>query len=88
MEETIKSMLCGTTSGGSSSLISASSEWKAVAACAAKLKATHLRDALENADRNANLLAEAEGIVLDYAREKVDGDAMAALFALARKANV
>ena len=45
MEETIKSMLCGTTSGGSSSLISASSEWKAVAACAAKLKATHLRDA-------------------------------------------
>jgi len=88
MEETIKSMLCGTTGGGSSSLISASSEWKAVAACAAKLKATHLRDALENADRNANLLAEAEGIVLDYAREKVDGDAMAALFALARKANV
>ena len=88
MEETIKSMLCGTTSGGSSSLISASSEWKAVAACAAKLKTTHLRDALENADRNANLLAEAEGIVLDYAREKVDGDAMAALFALARKANV
>ncbi|KAH8062576.1 glucose-6-phosphate isomerase [Aureococcus anophagefferens] len=46
------------------------------------------RDALENADRNANLLTEAEGIVLDYAREKVDGDAMAALFALARKANV
>jgi len=68
--------------------IAGTSEWKAVAAAAEQQKATHLRDQLGDNERCAALRCEAEGVLLDFARQKVDQDTVAKLMALARKANV
>ena len=68
--------------------IAGTAEWKAVAAAASQQKAKHLRDQLEDAERCASLRVEAEGVLMDFARQKVDQETMAKLVALARKANV
>ena len=59
-------------------LISDTDAWKAVAAAAEVQKGVHLREALDDAARNAALRLSAEGVVLDYAREKVDAATRAA----------
>ena len=68
--------------------IAGTAEWKAVAQAATQQKAKHLRDQLEDAERCASLRVEAEGVLLDFARQKVDQETMSKLVALARKANV
>merc|ERR1719217_1347547 len=68
--------------------IAGTAEWKAVAAAASQQKAKHLRDQLEDAERCASLRVEAEGVLMDFARQKVDQVTMSKLVALARKANV
>ena len=68
--------------------IAGTAEWKAVAQAATQQKAKHLRDQLEDAERCASLRVEAEGVFMDFARQKVDEDTMSKLVALARKANV
>ena len=68
--------------------IAGTAEWKAVAQAATQQKAKHLRDQLEDAERCASLRVEAEGVLMDFARQKVDQETMSKLVALARKANV
>ena len=68
--------------------IAGTAEWKAVVNAASQQKAKHLRDQLEDAERCASLRVEAEGVLLDFARQKVDQETMSKLVALARKANV
>ena len=68
--------------------IAGTAEWKAVVNAANQQKAKHLRDQLEDAERCASLRCEAEGVLMDFARQKVDQETMSKLVALARKANV
>jgi glucose-6-phosphate isomerase len=69
-------------------LISSSAEWKALAAHAAELQGQHLRTLMQDAARNAGLVAEFEGLYLDYSRQRVTPATMDLLHALARAANV
>lgn len=48
----------------------------------------HLRELLQDAERNAGMVVEAEGITLDFARQKATLETMRKLFALARAAQV
>jgi len=69
--------------------IDATPEWAAVQDHAARLRDTHLRDLFaSDADRAGRMTVEAAGLVADYSKHRVDADALAALFALARAADV
>lgn len=63
-------------------------DWAGLQAHAAKMKATHLRTLLQDKARNDSMFVKSGGIVLDYSREKVDGETMQKLFAVAEKAKV
>ncbi len=65
-----------------------SEEWKALAEHAAATKSLHLRDLLKDESRSAALFAEAEGISLDYSRQRVTVETMELLHALARAARL
>lgn len=69
--------------------IDATPEWAAVEDHAARLGDTHLRDLFDaEPDRAEQLTVEAANVVADYSKHRVDGPALAALFALARAADV
>ncbi|SHN46163.1 glucose-6-phosphate isomerase [Cryptosporangium aurantiacum] len=69
--------------------IDATPEWAAAGEHAARLRDTHLRDLFAaDADRADRLTVEAAGLIADYSKHRVDDDALAALFALARAADV
>ncbi|KAJ1461777.1 Phosphoglucose isomerase [Pelagophyceae sp. CCMP2097] len=55
---------------------------------AAALQGVHLRDLLKDGERNAALCVEAEGIVFDFARQKVTTETVAHLLQLARAADL
>lgn len=67
-------------------LVSALSEWKALKAHKESvIDSVHLRELLEDEDRVDSLTAEYDGILLDYARQRVTKDTMKLLYALADK---
>ncbi|CAJ1434746.1 unnamed protein product, partial [Effrenium voratum] len=59
-----------------------------LATSAKGLKGRHLRELLKDEARCDAMMVEAEGICLDYCRQKVDQDAMKQLFDLAKAAGV
>ena len=63
--------------------------WRNVHAHAARLKTVHLREMFaEDPDRAAALTCALDDLTVDFSKEKLDGAALDALFALARAANV
>ncbi|MFG1927062.1 glucose-6-phosphate isomerase [Cryptosporangium sp. NPDC048952] len=69
--------------------IDATPEWAAAGEHAARLRGTHLRDLFAaDAERADRLTVEAAGLVADFSKHRVDADALGALFALARAADV
>ncbi len=69
--------------------IDATDQWRTVARHAERLQATHLRE-LFDADpgRAEAMTLEAAELVADYSKHRVDADALAALFELARAGGV
>jgi glucose-6-phosphate isomerase len=64
-------------------------QWAAVRDHADRLRDAHLRGLFaQDPSRADRMTAEAAGILLDYSKHRVDGDALAALFELARAARV
>lgn len=65
-------------------IVSSTKAWKALEAhAAAQTKAgVHLRDLLQDKNRNAKLTAEHNGVFLDYARQRVDDETMRLLFGI------
>jgi len=68
-------------------------QWKAVAAHAARLKDTHLRDLFSGdvtsgASRAERYTIEAAGLIADYSKHRFDQEALNALFDLARAGQV
>jgi glucose-6-phosphate isomerase len=64
-------------------------EWATVRDHAARLRGTHLRELFDaDAGRAEKFTLEAAGLVADYSKHRVDADALAALFALARAGGV
>lgn len=59
--------------------------WKALSAHLENIQATHLRDLLQDDARCRALVAEHNGIFLDYCRQKVTTDTMEKLADLARE---
>ncbi|KAJ8601647.1 hypothetical protein CTAYLR_009834 [Chrysophaeum taylorii] len=68
-------------------VVSESPEYKAIEAWVAK-GIPHLRELLGSPERNAELRLEAEGMVMDYARQRLTPETMGLLFALARATGV
>lgn len=69
-------------------MISDSAEWKKLTAHAEVAKGLHLRTLLSDAGRCAALVAEHDGIYLDYSRENVTPETMAMLYDLASAAGL
>merc|ERR1719247_3881839 len=65
-----------------------SGDWNELQSQAAKMKAVHLKTLLQDKARNDSMFVRSGGIVMDYSREKVDGETMQKLFAVAEKAGV
>ena len=69
--------------------LTATPEWAALAEHHAGVGATHLRDLFAaDPDRGRRLVAEAEGITLDYSKQRVTDETMALLVTLARARGV
>lgn len=66
----------------------AAAAWSDVQGQAAKMKATHLRTLMADQARNDSMYVTNGPMVLDYCRQKVDGETMSKLFTLAEKAGV
>ena len=62
------------------SLVSASPAWKDLQTHARNKSGVHLRELLADEKRNASLVAEHNGIYLDYSRQRVDDETMKLLF--------
>ena len=69
-------------------MLSSTQEWKALEAEADKLKGLHLRELLGDAARCSALVAEHDGVYLDYSRENVTAETMGKLVALADAAGL
>jgi len=67
-------------------LISSTAEYAALAKHAPEVG--HLKELLQNAERNKGMLVEAEGIVLDYSRQRMTAETMPMLVKLAEKAGL
>ncbi|MEM6689172.1 MAG: glucose-6-phosphate isomerase [Planctomycetota bacterium] len=66
-----------------------SDAWKNLQSHYAEIKDRHLRDLFaEDADRGSRLTIDAEGIYLDYSKNRVTGETMKLLVALARQAKL
>ena len=69
--------------------VAATPEWAAVAAHAERLRDVHLRELFaQDGGRAAAMTVEAAGLVLDYSKHRLDGEALDALLELARAARV
>lgn len=67
-------------------LVSALPEWAALAAHKeAVIDHTHLRDLINDDDRSASLVAEYDGVLLDYSRQRITRETMRLLFNLAER---
>ena len=64
-------------------------EWRALIGHHGRLADVHLRQFFaDDPDRGTDMVARAGDLVLDYAKHRVDADALAALLAVARRAGV
>lgn len=63
-----------------SKLISSTQAWKDLAAHVDEISKTHLRDLLADEKRCAALVAESNGIYLDYSRQRVTERTLNLLF--------
>jgi glucose-6-phosphate isomerase len=69
--------------------ITATSEWAAAAAHADRLRGVHLRQLFaDDPGRAGTMTAEAAGLLLDYSKQRIDAEALQALFELGRAARV
>ena len=64
--------------------IAASSAWKALATHAKAIKATHLRDLMQDGKRCAAMTAEHDGMLLDYSRQNATAETLRLLLELAK----
>lgn len=62
--------------------------WQALGAAGTRLRDRHLRDLLADPDRFARFSVAAEGLLIDFSKEKLDEDALGALLDLARATGV
>ncbi|OQS03226.1 glucose-6-phosphate isomerase [Thraustotheca clavata] len=69
-------------------MISETNEWKRLLAHATAVQGTHLRQLLKDEARNAALVAEHNGITLDYSRQNATLETIDLLFDLAEKAQL
>ena len=69
-------------------MISSTPAWKALEEHAAAMKETHLKQLLADATRCGALVAEHDGIFLDYSRENVTAETMTKLYDLAAAAGL
>ncbi|OAY50758.1 glucose-6-phosphate isomerase, cytosolic [Manihot esculenta] len=72
----------------SSALISDTQPWKDLKAHVDDIKKTHLRDLLSDTDRCKSMMAEFDGIVLDYSRQQATVDTVNKLYNLAEAAHL
>lgn len=63
-------------------------EWTALKRHVAEMDKVHLRELLDDAERNQGMVVEHDGVVLDYARQLVRSDTMDMLFDLAMACEV
>ena len=71
-----------------SALISSMPAWRALCEHVSEVQATHLRDLLQDATRNATLSAEFESLLLDFSRQRVTPRTVQLLLELARQADL
>jgi glucose-6-phosphate isomerase len=69
-------------------MISATPAWSALAAHVAEIRGTHLRDLLQDGARAAAMVAEHDGVVLDFSRQNATAKTLGLLLDLARAADV
>ncbi|MBA2479304.1 MAG: glucose-6-phosphate isomerase, partial [Planctomycetes bacterium] len=69
-------------------MISDTAAWKNLTAHVAEIRSTHLRDLLQDERRCAAMVAEHDGIVLDFSRQNATAKTMELLIELAREADV
>ena len=69
-------------------LISSTPQWQALVEEAKVLKTKHLRDLLQDQERSSSLIAEYDGIVMDYSRQNASVQTMDKLFDLATTAKL
>jgi len=70
---------------GQNPLVSATPEWKRLQQHAKQIKATHLRDLLQDKERCDEMFAEHDGVYLDYSRQSATLETMKLLMELAEK---
>lgn len=68
--------------------IAATSAWKALVAHADEIRSRHLREQLRDPQRCAAMVAEFDGIVLDYSRQNAEPETLARLLDLAAAADL
>jgi glucose-6-phosphate isomerase len=68
--------------------IATSAAWKALANHATAIRATHLRDLLQDADRDAAMTVEHDGILIDFSRQNATAETMRLLGGLAAEADL
>jgi len=77
------------TAGSAPVDVRATTEWSDLVGQFERLRSRHLRDLFaEEPGRGAAMVATAADLVLDYSKHRIDGAALAALLALARRAGV
>ena len=69
-------------------MISTTPAWSALAAHVAEIRGTHLRDLLQDGKRCAGLVAEHDGVVLDFSRQNATAKTLGLLVDLAKTADV
>ena len=62
--------------------------WKKLAAHVPEVRKTHLRELLKDAARSKAMIAEHDGIILDFSRQNATSMTMNLLIELAKEANV
>ena len=69
-------------------MISTTEEWAALAKHVADIDQTHLRDLIQDPERCAKMVIEADGLYCDFARQRATDETMSKLYDLARAAGV
>jgi len=69
-------------------LVSKTPEWAALKNEVERIQETHLRELMQDTDRVDFMMAEAEGVILDYSRQRATLNTMRLLFELADRQNL
>jgi glucose-6-phosphate isomerase len=64
------------------------SAWRTLQQHARRLSTRHLRELLADPQRPATMTVEAAGLLADFSKQRLDGEALAALFSMARAARL